>query len=411
MLDLFFVRGAERPELLWVQHDPWLVLLSVVVAVLASFSALAMATMAHQAATSSGRLIGRASGALALGGGIWAMHFIGMLAYAVCATGQFNILVTILSMLPGVGAAWVALGFLMRPSPSKSALAVSGLLVGAGIGAMHYLGMAASALAPVMRYDPLGFAVSVLVAVMLATLALWIRFGIAHRVKWSHRRANAAAGLVMGLAITAMHYTGMAALRLVDTVASVDPAPSFDHVKVALLVAGVALALSGLVLAVNVGLRYRKMFLRVQQSESRLRAVADTVQDGIIIMDVHGTVQSFNIGAQRILGWDETEVIGRNIAMCIPQADRADNDTLIRRYLVTGDTDLIGRHREVMALRKDHSEVPVRLSIGHVKLPGTPLFVAFFSDISQRPARKSSACQPVSPVTASLTNCMRHSRS
>jgi len=85
--------------------------------------------------------------------------------------------------------------------------------VGAGIGAMHYSGMAAMQMAPLLRYDPWMFGVSILVAVGLAILALWVRFGLEGRLPalW----ALLLSALVMGLAISGMHYTGMMGMRFV----------------------------------------------------------------------------------------------------------------------------------------------------------------------------------------------------
>ncbi len=89
------------------------------------------------------------------------MHFIGMLAFAPCARGRFDPWMTAgVVSCPGVAASWVALALLMRHEISRTALVVGGVLVGAGIGAMHYIGMAASEWAPIMRFDPWGFAAS-----------------------------------------------------------------------------------------------------------------------------------------------------------------------------------------------------------------------------------------------------------
>ncbi|PUA98061.1 PAS domain S-box-containing protein [Acidovorax sp. 107] len=387
MLDLFFLSDAQPYPLLWAQHNPWLVALSVAMAVLASVLALQMAGLARRADTRFMRQMARGSGAMALGGGIWSMHFIGMLAFAVCARGQFDVWTTVLSMVPSVGASWVALGLLMRREISRTALVAGGVCVGAGIGAMHYIGMAASQWAAVMRYDPRGFAASVLVAVLLAIVALWVRFGLERWVRWRARWLNAAAGTVMGLAIAGMHYTGMAALRFTDAPDELELLAAAGGTPLALAVAAVASGIGLLVIAINAGLRYRQMYLQMRQSESRLRAIADTAVDGMVMIDARGRVQSFNAAAERILGWRPDEVVGQSVSMLMPEPDRSRHDTYLQRYLQGQGSGVVGANsREVLALRPDGSTVPIRISVGRVPLDGDPVFVGFISDLTQRRA-------------------------
>jgi len=387
MLDLFFLSDAQPYPLLWAQHNPWLVALSVAMAVLASMLALQMAGLARRADTCFMRQMARGSGAMALGGGIWSMHFIGMLAFAVCARGQFDVWTTVLSMVPSVGASWVALGLLMRREISRTALVAGGVCVGAGIGAMHYIGMAASQWAAVMRYDPWGFAASVLVAVLLAIVALWVRFGLERWVRWRARWLNAAAGTVMGLAIAGMHYTGMAALRFIDAPDELELLAAAGGTPLALAVAAVASGIGLLVIAINAGLRYRQMYLQMRQSESRLRAIADTAVDGMVMIDARGRVQSFNAAAERILGWRPDEVVGQSVSMLMPEPDRSHHDAYLQRYLQGQGSGVVGANsREVLALRPDGSTVPIRISVGRVPLDGDPVFVGFISDLTQRRA-------------------------
>lgn len=125
---------------------------------------------------------------------------------------RFDPVITCLSVLPSLAASRVALGLLARRVVSPLQLIVGGVLVGGGIGTMHYSGMAAMQMAPLLRYDPWMFALSILVAVLLAIIALWVRFGLRN----SSPRAffsKALASLVMGAAIIGMHYTGMAAAQ------------------------------------------------------------------------------------------------------------------------------------------------------------------------------------------------------
>ncbi|MDD2608914.1 MAG: PAS domain S-box protein [Giesbergeria sp.] len=390
MLDSFFLSGAERPVWLWPQHDPRLVALSVLLAVVASVMALHMATLAQRAQAGMARQVALFTSALALGGGIWGMHFIGMLAFSACARGQFDVLLTFVSILPGVLASWVALALLTRSELTGKLLLGGGVVVGAGIGTMHYVGMVASSVWPMMRYDPWGFALSMVLAVLLAVVGLWVRFGLQRHLAWNAWPLNGVAGSVMGLAIAAMHYTGMDALRFAGPVATDSPNGPTSQLLLALAIAVVTVFAGALVVAINVGLRFRQLFLEAQQSESRLRAVMDTAIDGIIMIDGRGTVQSYNSAAQRILGWSAEQVIGRNVHMLMPEPHHSAHDGYLQHHLRTGEERIIGTGREVQALHQDGSLVPIRLAVGRVQLPGPPLFVGFISDIRERRAIEAS---------------------
>ncbi len=192
-------------------YDLPFVALSVFVAVLSMYVALSVADRIVASSRKAVRLIWTGVGAIVMGGGIWSMHFIGMLAFSLpCGVG-YNPVLTLLSILPGVLASGVALFVLSRKErPSHNLLFVCALLMGAGIGAMHYSGMAAMEPAALLRYDIRIVALSVVVAVALAYLALAIRARLKHF--HSHRIMRALLpATVMGLAIAGMHYVAMEA--------------------------------------------------------------------------------------------------------------------------------------------------------------------------------------------------------
>ena len=192
-------------------YDLPFVALSVGVAVMSMYVALSVADRIVASSRRSVRLIWTSVGAIVMGGGIWSMHFIGMLAFSLpCGVG-YNQLLTLVSILPGVLASGVALFVLSRKeSPSQKLLFVCALLVGAGIGAMHYSGMAAMRPAALLRYDIRIVGLSVVVAVALSYLALVIRARLKHFGNHRHMRTFLPA-TVMGLAIAGMHYVAMEA--------------------------------------------------------------------------------------------------------------------------------------------------------------------------------------------------------
>lgn len=190
-------------------YETPLVLTSILVAIVASYSALSLAGRVSEA-TGRTRFAWTLGGAAAMGSGIWAMHFVGMLAFRLPIPIAFDIPITLVSLVLPIAASGLALWQVSRVNLSHVRLGVSAVLMGVGINAMHYTGMAAMRMQPAIVYDPLLFALSVLIAVVASALALWIAFRLRRSTPdvWVPRIG---AAVVMGFAIVGMHYTGMAA--------------------------------------------------------------------------------------------------------------------------------------------------------------------------------------------------------
>jgi len=209
-----FLDSSVDPRLaLAGTYDPVLVALSVVIASLAAYAVLGLAGRTSAADKPLAKRSWLAAGALTMGIGVWAMHFIGMLAFRLPVTVNYDVWVTLVSVAPAVLASGIMLHVISQAKISPGKLIFGGTLMGAGIGVMHYTGMAAMRMDAVMRYDPVLFVVSVIVAVVLATTALYTKFLASRRSDSDHRHGwtKLVASLVMGCAVAGMHYTGMAA--------------------------------------------------------------------------------------------------------------------------------------------------------------------------------------------------------
>ena len=185
-------------------HDPALVALSIAIAVFASYTALDLGGRVRGAAPGR-RWAWIGAAAIAMGGGVWAMHFIGMLAFDVAMPVAYEVGLTLLSLLIAVGVTGAAFAWVGRRGAKTGDVLLSGPLMGVGVASMHYTGMAAMHIPGNLAYSPPVVALSVLIAVVAATAALWLTFR-QNRV-W---QKSVAAG-VMGIAVAGMHYTGMAA--------------------------------------------------------------------------------------------------------------------------------------------------------------------------------------------------------
>jgi NO-binding membrane sensor protein with MHYT domain len=147
--------------------------------------------------------------ASAIGTGIWTMHFVAMLGFRVSGTDiRYDVPLTILSLLVAMAVVCAGVFTVGYSRDRNRALIVGGLTTGLGVASMHYLGMAAVRIHGDIRYDPLLVGVSVLIAVVAATAALWAGLNIKSPL------AVTVASLLMGAAVSSMHYTGMFAVSV-----------------------------------------------------------------------------------------------------------------------------------------------------------------------------------------------------
>lgn len=191
------------------QYQTFLVFVSIVVAIFASYFALSLSEKITKLKGKSTRFW-IAGGAVAMGTGIWAMHFIGMLAFRLPIPIGYDWKITFISLILPIVVSAIALWQASQPELPLKRLVVSGVLMGIGINAMHYTGMAAMRMQPDIIYDPALFIVSVLIAITASCAALWIAFQLRYKKYhvWVSRLGSA---VLMGFAIVGMHYTGMAA--------------------------------------------------------------------------------------------------------------------------------------------------------------------------------------------------------
>ena len=216
-------------------YNPYLVALSILVASFASYTALDLGGHVG-AARGLARQAWLVAAAITMGGGIWSMHFIGMLAFVMPIPMSYDIGLTILSLVVAIVVTGGGFYVISRQGASPLRLVLSGIFMGLGIVAMHYTGMAAMRGHAELGYDRLFVALSVVIAIGASTAALWLAFQTTDL--WQ----KLIAALVMGLAISGMHYTGMRA-AIFTAHGSIDEAPvnaSLDQINLALAVAGIA---------------------------------------------------------------------------------------------------------------------------------------------------------------------------
>ena len=216
-------------------YNPYLVALSILVACVASYTALDLS--GHVApARGFARRVWLVAAALTMGGGIWSMHFIAMLAFVMPIPMSYDIGLTIFSLVVAIFVTGIGFYVIRRQSASPLRLVLSGIFMGLGIAGMHYTGMAAMRGNVVLSYDPLFFALSLVIAIGASTVALWVAF------RTTDLGQKLVAAVVMGLAISGMHYTGMRAAIFYCPSPGSNGAQinaSVDQTNLALAVAGI----------------------------------------------------------------------------------------------------------------------------------------------------------------------------
>lgn len=342
-------------------YDPWLVLLSIIVAVNASFVALDLASRVVAARRGLAQRLWLTGGAISLGTGIWAMHFIGMLGLRLPTPMSYDLWITLQSLLLAILASGIALFVATRGTLSRPRLLGAGLLMGAGIAGMHYLGMHAMRMQPPIHYDPLLVALSLAIALGAAVATIWSAFALRLQSIFTAFWKKAGSAVLMSAGICGLHYVGVAAAHFVPgSICKVPPL----HIDNAVLGAAVGaftllVLLSTLLicaydayLAARLETRVGERTAALDQSSAQLRLLLGRLADA-------------QDEERRRLAAELHDIVGQNIAALNTEI------TLIRDRLrsAAADADLGERLATASILAKQCIEA-VRLVMAQLRPPG-----------------------------------------
>ncbi len=391
------------PDMVLVgSFDYRLVVLSVLIAILASYAALDLAGRVTSA-QGKVRLLWLNGGAVAMGFGIWSMHYIGMLAFRLPIPVQYDWPTVLLSLVAAIVASGIALFVVSRQEMGVIRAVLGSIYMGSGIAAMHYTGMAAMRLSAMCSYSATLVTLSVILAIVISFVALWLTFySREETTECSWRKILSA--VVMGAAIPVMHYTGMAA-------ASFTPSPSVhgnqSHaISVSSLsVAGVTIVtLTVLGIALLTSLADRRFSLQALELESSRRhhQVIETALDAFIEMDSDGLITGWNAQAETTFGWSRSEAIGKTLSqMIIPPRYREAHKQGLRRFLATGAGPVMNKRIEIVGLRRDGTEFPIELAIGAIRWGEKHLFSAFVRDVTEQKRAQQELARKVEELARS----------
>lgn len=291
-------------------YDASLVLLSFAIAIVASFTALDLAGRV-QSALARSRLLWLLGGALAMGTGIWSMHFIAMLAFQLPLSVNYDLLTTLLSLVYAIIASGIALWLLSRPVPSLFLLLSGGICMGLAIAWMHYTNMAAMQLQASLSYDWLRVGLSVAIAVSASLAALWLSFRLQDLPAKAQLWQKLGSAIVMGLAVSGMHYTGMWATHFLHRTDLLAQQPStLDQPRLALYIAIATLFLLGLTLLTSLFDQHLTNQLvrqeALQESEKRFRTLVREMQVAVLLYSADAEILMSNRAAANLFKLEET---------------------------------------------------------------------------------------------------------
>ncbi|MGF7173640.1 hybrid sensor histidine kinase/response regulator [Azospirillum doebereinerae] len=384
-------------------YDPLLVALSYAVAVFGGYVALDLAH--HARAIRQGGGLWMTGAALALGAGIWSMHFIGMLAYRMETAVGYDAGLTVLSFALAVIMSGAGLFAMAHNRPHGLVLPAAGTMTGLGIVGMHYVGMAGLRMEARLSYDTALVAASVAIAIAASTAALWLAFRTTRPLE------RAAGAVLLGLGVVAMHYTGMAAAGMEaevahDAMAEHGAMPALSSSLLAALTGAGTLLLLTLALASSLLTRQRQAEKTAEQ-DARYRAIVDSAVDPIVVIDERGLIESYNRAAERTFGYTADEAVGRNVSMLMPEPYQTAHDGYLSRYHRTGERHIIGVGREVEGRRKDGSTFPLDLSVAEWRAGKRRLFTGIMRDITARKAAEDTILRARDEAEAAREEALR----
>jgi two-component system, sensor histidine kinase and response regulator len=292
--------------LLAQKYDPRLVALSVAIATCAAYAALDLAGRTS-AAHGRARAVWLTSGAAAMGLGIWSMHYIGMLALSLPVPVLYDIPTVLVSLLAAVFSSAVALHLVSRGELRALPVIAASLTMGAGICAMHYTGMAAMRMPAMCHYNPWIVGASVAIAVVVSVVALLLTSHFRQTDREFHPGKMASAAL-MGVAVAAMHYTGMAAVSFTPASETGDTSHAIEVSSLGVTgITIVTLVVLGFVAITSLfDRRFSVQLLQLNASEERYRSLFERSLAAVYRSDPEGMLLDCNDACAKILGYESS---------------------------------------------------------------------------------------------------------
>ena len=353
-------------------------------------AAYASLDLAGRVATARGRaqLLWLLGGAIAMGIGIWAMHYIGMEAFRLPIPVMYDWPTVLLSLFAAILASGVALFTVSRPTVSRGSMIVGGILMGGGIAAMHYIGMEAMRLPAMCMYTPWLVVVSIVLAIAISFVALQQAFRFRDTSASGGRRKFGSA-LLLGLAIPTMHYVGMAAVQFMPRSSITDhDSVSVSSIGLACIAVVTLLVLCFAILSSTINRKFLEQTLRLTERELQLQTIFDNMTEGILVLDRNGKTLLMNKAALRLSsapeGANANAPVPEQFEVFSPTGELLPMEQLPRARALRGE---FVQGYEVLYRRRSTGETGMR-EVTTAPVPGANgqfgQVIVTFRDITQR---------------------------
>lgn len=343
------------------EHDLSLVALAALVCALASLTAVNL--MHHVRRSDRSRIAWLGIAAASTGFGIWATHFIAMLAFSPSLPTAYNVILTVVSLVAAVALTGIGFGAALL---AKHAAApwLGGALVGGGIAVMHYTGMAAFEVAGTVAWDRALVAASILLGALIGAASLFVA------LRRSSLRAKLMGALLLTLAICSHHFTAMGAVAITPDPSIVLSASSIRTEWLAIGVAFVSLAILLLaVVALSLDIRERR---RASLEMERMRDLTDAAVEGLVLCDGN-TIVTVNQSFAQLTGLTSEQIVGQSLAAWIPDGSKRE------KLFAT-----LGQAVETELRNGDGTLLPVELIARQINYNGALHNVVAFRDLRDR---------------------------
>lgn len=369
------------------EYNVPLVLLSIGIAIMSSYVSL---NIVNRLIVSKGSIkkAWLCAGATTLGFGIWSMHFIAMLALHMSIPVTYDILLVGLSIILSVVSCGFAFYIVSKGLNKKRYIIIGAVFIGTGIVSMHYVGMEAMIMDASIKYVPGLVILSYIIALVASLVALYLLFYFQTSSSFgSFRTRKVVSSLIMGAAISGMHYTGMAAADFTHHSSHTghEDISFLNSTVLAYSVGGgITVILGMVIISIILDRRFQIKSSQLEFMDNMYKSIFMSANDAIILSDSKGRIVSWNKAAESIFGFVEEEAIGQTLDIIIPARFREAHQQGMNRYLKTKVPHIIGKTIELQGLRNNGDEFPIELSISIVKKDEEFLFSAIIRDISER---------------------------
>jgi PAS domain S-box-containing protein len=334
-------------------YNYWEVALSILISVLSSHSALALTGRINDTQVWR-RLTWFAGGGTAMGIGIWSMHYTAMMSFRLPVPVQYDWPTSLLSLIVAISASVGALIVVSRATMTARRAFVGSVFMGGAIVGMHYTGMASIRLPAMTHHSPWLVSLSVLIAIGFSWLALQLAFHFRDEVR-GETLAKAASSLLMGAAISAMHYTGMAAVTFTFTGARSDLSHAVSISSLAMGGIGVVI-LTVLEICILISL-----LDRLRKQTALMNELFEQAPEAVALTTTGDQVTRVNKQFTRVFGYPMDEAVGHRLGeLIVPENTR---DEYKRRVAEAARGERV--EAEAVGQRKDGS----RLLISVVRVP------------------------------------------